>query len=200
MKPHASRSIALQPGDVLLVTDVQNDFLPGGSLAVPDGDAVVPALNRYIAAFVAHGLPVFATRDWHPRQHCSFRDQGGPWPVHCVAGSPGAAFPATLDLPAGAPVISKATEPGREAYSGFQGTALDSRLRMAGVRRIFIGGLATDYCILNSVRDALWLGYEVFVLTDAVRAVDVHPGDGERALAEMTRLGAQCITFDAVAK
>lgn len=199
MNARQSRSIALQPGDVLLVTDIQNDFLPGGSLAVPGGDAVIPLLNRYIAAFVARDLPVYATRDWHPERHCSFRAQGGPWPVHCVADSPGAAFAPALALPAGAPVISKATSAFREAYSSFQGTPLDSRLRTAGVRRIFIGGLATDYCILNSVREALRLGYTVFVLADAVRAVDVQPGDGERALGEMARLGAQAITLDEVA-
>lgn len=191
-----SAALHLQQGDLLLVTDVQNDFLPGGSLAVPDGAAVVPVLNRYIDAFVAAGLPVYATRDWHPPRHCSFREQGGPWPVHCVVDTPGAAFAPGLVLPPGAPIISKATEAGREAYSSFEGTPLDSRLRRAGIRRLFIGGLATDYCILNSVRDALRLGYEVFVLTDAVRAVNVDPGDGERALAEMTRLGAQCITFE----
>ncbi|MFN3545715.1 MAG: nicotinamidase [Thiobacillus sp.] len=194
-----SAALHLQQGDLLLVTDVQNDFLPGGSLAVPDGAAVVPVLNRYIDAFVAAGLPVYATRDWHPPRHCSFREQGGPWPVHCVVDTPGAAFAPGLALPPSVPIISKATEAGREAYSSFEGTPLDSRLRRAGIRRLFIGGLATDYCILNSVRDALRLGYEVFVLTDAVRAVNVDPGDGERALAEMTRLGAQCITFEELA-
>ncbi len=185
----------LQPGDVLLVTDIQNDFLPGGSLAVAGGDEVVPVLNRYIDAFVAQGLPVYATRDWHPQGHCSFHEQGGPWPEHCVAGSPGAAFAATLALPPGATVISKATSRDREAYSSFQGTDLDDRLRAAGIRRLFIGGLATDYCVLNSVRDARRLGYEVFLLTDAIRAVEVQPGDGLRAEAEMAGLGARGISL-----
>lgn len=185
----------LQPGDVLLVTDIQNDFLPGGSLAVAGGDEVVPVLNRYIDAFVAQGLPVYATRDWHPQGHCSFHEQGGPWPEHCVAGSPGAAFAATLALPPGATVISKATSRDREAYSSFQGTDLDDRLRAAGIRRLFIGGLATDYCVLNSVRDARRLGYEVFLLTDAIRAVEVQPGDGLRAEAEMASLGARGISL-----
>lgn len=185
----------LQPGDVLLVTDIQNDFLPGGSLAVAGGDEVVPVLNRYIDAFVAQGLPVYATRDWHPQGHCSFHEQGGPWPEHCVAGSPGAAFAATLALPPGATVISKATSRDREAYSSFQGTDLDDRLRAAGIRRLFIGGLATDYCVLNSVRDARRLGYEVFLLTDAIRAVEVQPGDGLRAEAEMAGLGARRISL-----
>ena len=185
----------LQPGDVLLVTDIQNDFLPGGSLAVAGGDEVVPVLNRYIDAFVAQGLPVYATRDWHPQGHCSFHEQGGPWPEHCVAGSPGAAFAATLALPPGTMVISKATSRDREAYSSFQGTDLDDRLRAAGIRRLFIGGLATDYCVLNSVRDARRLGYEVFLLTDAIRAVEVQPGDGLRAEAEMAGLGARRISL-----
>jgi nicotinamidase/pyrazinamidase len=185
----------LQAGDVLLVTDIQNDFLPGGALAVAGGDEVVPVLNRYIGAFQAQGLPVYATRDWHPEKHCSFHEQGGPWPVHCVAGTHGADFAAALTLPPDTTVISKATSRDREAYSSFQGTDLDSRLRAAGIRRLFIGGLTTDYCVLNSVKDARRLGYEVFVLADAIRAVDVRPGDGQRAEAEMARLGAQFITL-----
>jgi len=189
----------LQPGDVLLVTDIQNDFLAGGSLAVAGGDEVVPVLNRYIAAFVAQGLPVYATRDWHPPGHCSFHAQGGPWPTHCVAGTHGAAFAATLTLPPDTTVISKATSRDREAYSSFQGTDLDSRLRAAGIRRLFIGGLTTDYCVLNTVRDARHLGYEVFVLADAIRAVEVQPGDGRRAEAEMTSLGAHSITLNGLA-
>ena len=188
-----------QPGDVLLVTDIQNDFLLGGSLAVAGGDEVVPVLNRYIDAFVAQGLPVYATRDWHPAGHCSFHAQGGPWPVHCVAGTHGAAFAATLTLPPDTTLISKATSPDQEAYSSFQGTDLDSRLRAAGIHRVFIGGLATDYCVLNTVRDARRLGYAVVLLTDAIRAVDVQPGDGKRAEAEMVGLGAQCITLNRVA-
>jgi len=189
----------LQPGDMLLVTDIQNDFLPGGRLAVAGGDEVVPVLNRYIGAFLAQGLPVYATRDWHPDGHCSFHPQGGPWPVHCVAGTPGAAFAATLVLPPDTTVISKATSQDREAYSSFQGTDLDSRLRATGIRRLFIGGLTTDYCVLNTVRDARQLGYEVFVLADAIRAVDVQPGDGQRAEAEMARLGARRITLEGLA-
>lgn len=185
-----------QPGDVLLVTDIQNDFLPGGRLAVRGGDEVVPMLNRYIEAFVARGLPVFATRDWHPPRHCSFHEQGGPWPEHCVAGSEGAAFSSALELPPDTTVISKATERDREAYSSFQGTDLDAHLKAAGIRRVFIGGLTTDYCVLNSVRDAHRFGYDVYVLDDAVRAVDVRPGDGERALAEMSSLGAHRVTLN----
>lgn len=180
-----------QAGDALLLVDVQNDFLPGGSLAVPCGDEVLPVLNRYIGGFMAQGLPVYATRDWHPARHCSFRAQGGPWPPHCIADTHGAAFAAGLRLPPDAAVISKATTEDQDAYSGFQGTDLDRRLRAANIRRLFVGGLATDYCVLNSVRDALRLVYTVMLLTDAIRAVDVQPGDGQRAEAEMVRLGAQ---------
>ncbi|MDA8257098.1 MAG: isochorismatase family protein [Betaproteobacteria bacterium] len=186
----------LQPGDVLLVTDIQNDFLPGGSLAVAGGGEVVPVLNRYIDAFLAQDLPVYATRDWHPEGHCSFHAQGGPWPVHCVAGTHGAAFASTLSLPPGTTVISKATLQDQEAYSSFQGTDLDSRLHAAGIRRLFIGGLTTDYCVLSTVRDARRLGYDVFVLADAIRAVNVQPGDGQRAEEEMAGLGAQRITLN----
>jgi nicotinamidase/pyrazinamidase len=184
-----------QPGDALLIVDVQNDFLPGGSLAVSRGDEVVPVLNRYIGAFEAHGLPVYATRDWHPERHCSFHEQGGPWPPHCVAHTRGAEFSPALHLPPAVTVISKATSSDRDAYSGFEGTDLDPRLRAAGIRRLFIGGLATDYCVLNTVRDALQAGYEVLLLTDAIRAVEVEPGDGQRAEVEMARLGAQRISL-----
>ena len=184
-----------RPGDMLLVTDIQNDFLPGGSLAVSGGEELVPILNRYIEAFASQGLPVYATRDWHPQQHCSFRPQGGPWPIHCVAGSQGAEFAAALTLPPDATVISKATSRDQEAYSSFHGTDLDRRLRKAGIQRIFIGGLATDYCIISTVRDARQLGYDVFVLADAIRAVDVQPGDGARAEAEMEGLGARHISL-----
>src|SRR5574340_1590573 len=188
-----------QPGDALLVVDVQNDFLPGGSLAVPGGDEVLPPLNRYLGIFTARNLPVFATRDWHPARHCSFRGQGGTWPPHCVAGTRGAEFAAALQLPPSAAVISKATMPERDAYSGFQGTNLDQQLHAASINRLFIGGLATDYCVLNTVRDALRLGYEVFLLADAIRAVDVQPGDGLRAEQEMARLGAQAVTVERIA-
>lgn len=187
------------PGDALLIVDAQVDFLPGGRLAVPAGDEVVPVLNAYLRAFGRRGLPVFATRDWHPPDHCSFREHGGPWPPHCVAHSDGARFAPLLDLPCGVTIISKAAEAQKDAYSGFEGTALDAILRAAGVRRVFVGGLATDYCVLNTVRDARRLGYAVRLLTDAIRAVDVQPGDGERAVAQMRALGAVDTTLDLIA-
>lgn len=187
-------SPSLQHGDALMIVDVQNDFLPGGSLAVAHGDAVVPVLNAYIAAFTQRGLPIFATRDWHPAHHCSFKDQGGTWPPHCVADSRGAQFAADLRLPPTSTIVSKATAAGKDAYSGFEGTDLDAQLRAAGVRRLFIGGLATDYCVLNTVRDALAHHYTVYLLQDATRAVNVQPQDGDRAESEMRQLGAIPIT------
>jgi len=184
-------TFAPAPGDALLIVDVQNDFLPGGSLAVPGGEQVVPVLNRALALFKERALPVYATRDWHPANHCSFLAQGGIWPPHCIAGSEGAAFAPALALPPGAVVVSKATEPGKDAYSGFDGTSLAQQLRAARVARLFVGGLATDYCVLNTVKDALRQGFKVMLLLDAIRAVERHAGDGAAAIREMTGLGAR---------
>jgi nicotinamidase/pyrazinamidase len=194
MLPSKPPNLILNPGDALIVVDVQNDFLPNGSLAVPGGDEVVPELNHYIAAFQAKRLPIFATRDWHPPNHCSFKAYGGPWPPHCVAGTRGAAFAPGLNLPASTVVITlKGTEPDRDAYSGFERTDLDARLRAVGVHRLFVGGLATDYCVFNTVKDGLALGYAVFLLQEAIRAVNVQPDDGRKAEDEMIRLGAVAI-------
>jgi nicotinamidase/pyrazinamidase len=193
MATHPVRS-----GDALVVVDVQNDFLPGGALAVPEGDQVIEPLNRGIALFRRRGLPIFFTRDWHPHNHCSFREQGGPWPPHCVAETNGAGFPPELDTAGQAVVISKATSPEKDAYSGFEGTDLAERLRAQQVNRIVVGGLATDYCVLNTVRDGLRLGFAVLLMEDAVRAVDVQAEDGQRALAEMRRLGARLIASESL--
>ena len=181
---------SLGRGDALLVVDVQQDFLPGGALAVPEGDAVIPPLNEAIRAFSAAGLPVFATRDWHPPDHCSFVRQGGLWPIHCVAGTNGAAFPESLRLPAATAVISKAGAPSSEAYSAFAGTGLAGLLSDRRVGRVFVGGLATDYCVLRTVLDARAVGLDVVVLDDAVRAVNIEPGDGARAIGRMRAAGA----------
>lgn len=191
-------SIKIAPHDALIIVDVQNDFLPGGSLAVPAGDQVIAPLNRYIQHFAKLQLPIFATRDWHPANHCSFRAQGGPWPPHCIAGSAGAAFAAALQLPDTATVISKAREPQQDAYSGFGGTDLAAQLRASAVQRVFVGGLATDYCVLNTVNDALALEFQVYLLRDAIRAVNVHPNDGADAEQQMRQRGAVPIIFDAL--
>lgn len=176
--------------DALVIVDVQNDFLPGGALAVPLGDEIISVLNEYLHLFTEKGLPIFATRDWHPENHCSFQDQGGHWPPHCLAKTTGAGFAPGLDLPTSAKIVSKATSPGKDAYSGFQGTNLHTQLRSLGVKRLFTGGLATDYCVLNTVKDALRLGYRVNLLLDTIRAVNIKAGDGDRAIASMIDLGA----------
>ena len=185
-----------QGSDALIIVDVQNDFLPGGALAVKGGDLIVPVLNRYIDRFKNQGLQTFATRCWHPEDHCSFRERGGPWPRHCVAGSHGAAFASNLKLPKDVEVISKATTSDKDAYSGFDGTDLAQRLHQLKIQRLLIGGLATDYCVLHTVKDALKEGFEVCVLRDAVRAVNVQPDDGDKALAQMQQQGAILATFD----
>ncbi len=179
----------------LVVVDVQNDFLPGGSLGVAGGDAIVPVINRYLAIAQDRGIPVYASRDWHPPRHCSFTAQGGIWPVHCVAGSPGAAFSPVLQLPADVVIVDKGTRVDREAYSVFEGTGFADRLHAAGIRRLLIGGLTTDYCVLNSVRDAAANNFEMTVLRDAIAAVNLNPDDGARAEAEMLRLGARFLTL-----
>jgi nicotinamidase/pyrazinamidase len=189
-----SETIEPGPGDALIVVDVQKDFLPGGALGVPSGDDVIAPLNRVITAFERARQPIFYSRDWHPADHCSFRAQGGLWPPHCIAGSAGAAFAKSLRVPPAAIVISKATTPERDAYSAFQGTTLAALLRAAGVTRVFVGGLATDYCVKATVLDARREGFDVRVLADAVRAVEVEPGDGARALQEMRQSGAQLTT------
>jgi nicotinamidase/pyrazinamidase len=185
-----SDELTPRSGDALLVTDVQNDFVTG-SLAVPGAAAIVLPLNRAIDAFDRRGLPVIAIRDWHPPGHCSFAAMGGPWPEHCVQGSEGARFVAGLRFGPGALLVSKGTDPDAEAYSGFKGTALAAELRGRGVRRLFIGGLATDYCVLNTVEDAIAEGFDAVVMVDGIAAVDVHPGDGAKALAAMRHRGAR---------
>ncbi len=177
-------------GDALVLVDVQVDFLPGGTLGVAEGDQIIPVLNDWIRAFEARGLPIYATRDWHPPDHCSFKPQGGIWPPHCVADTAGAAFAPGLELPAGARVISKATSQDTDAYSGFQGTDLEAGLRRAGVTRLIVGGLATDYCVLQTVLDGLEAGFQVEVLRAGVRAVNLDPEDGPKALERMQRSGA----------
>lgn len=182
-------------GDALILVDVQNDFLPGGSLAVPRGDEVIAPLNRYIDAFRQRGLTVVATRDWHTPDHCSFNEQGGIWPVHCVADTTGAAFAADLQLPPMALIVSKASSRERDAYSGFEGTDLATELRRRGIRRLFVGGLATDYCVLNTVLDGLREHFTVYLLEDAIRAVNLNPADGRQAIANMHQHGARPLTL-----
>ena len=180
---------------VLVVVDVQKDFCPGGALAVKDGDKVIPALNKYIELFRTAGAPILLTRDWHPPDHSSFKDQGGPWPVHCVQNRDGAKFHRDLQIPAGAEIISKADKRD-EAYSFFKGTDLGEKLHQRGIRRLMVGGLATDYCVKETVLDGLKQGFEVFHLDDASRGVNVKPEDSEDAVKEMVARGAKRITLE----
>jgi nicotinamidase/pyrazinamidase len=184
----------LGPHDALIIVDVQNDFLPGGALAVPEGDVVIPPPNRAIEAFRKRALPIFATRDWHPADHCSFRVRGRPWPPHCIANSNGAALAPGLALPSDAHLVSKAASADTDAYSGFEHTDLAAQLHSLNWQRVFIGGLATDYCVRATALDALHAGLDTVVLADAVRAVELRAGDGAQALSELRAQGARIAT------
>jgi nicotinamidase/pyrazinamidase len=186
-----SKSYTIKDSDALLVTDIQIDFLPGGALPIADGDEIIPVINAYIRRFNDDGAHVLASRDWHPASHTSFKAQGGPWPPHCIQDTEGAKFSPKLKLPGNTLVISKATDPNREAYSAFDGTNLANELQKLGVNRLFVCGLATDYCVLNTVIDARKFGYETIVLLDATLGINVQPGDVDRAIKTMLESGAQ---------
>jgi nicotinamidase/pyrazinamidase len=175
-------------GRALVIVDFQNDFCPGGALAVPDGDAIAGKLNE-LASSGDYDL-VVATRDWHPPDHGSFAEQGGPWPVHCVAGTPGAELHPALDRDPIDVVVDKGRDRDTEGYSGFEGTDLAARLREHGVDQVAVVGLATDYCVKNTALDALREGFAVTVDSTAVRGVEVHEGDSQRALDEVRAAGA----------
>lgn len=195
----------------LVVVDVQNDFCPGGALGVPEGDKVVPVLNAWIKKFREQGLPVVYTKDWHPADHCSFKPNGGIWPPHCVQHTHGSGF--HPDLMVEGPVFVKGFVQSLEAYSGFDsrlhpgdneaagiggdqksgGPLLGEWLREHGVKRMYVGGLATDYCVKATVLDGLKHGFEVVLVKDAARSVDVNKGDGETAIREMAKAGAVII-------
>jgi nicotinamidase/pyrazinamidase len=174
----------------LIVVDVQNDFCPGGALAVANGDQVVAPLNGLMEEFLARDEPVFKSRDWHPAKTKHFAAQGGTWPVHCVQETRGAEFhPELLDDPR-ITIISKGTND-EDSYSAFDGTDLAARLREQGVEEVWVGGLATDYCVKNTVLDALREGFKVKAIGGAMRAVELQSGDGEHAIEEMRRAGAE---------
>src|SRR5215203_2419630 len=176
----------------LIVVDVQNDFCPGGTLAVRDGDEVVEPLNREIEEFLERGEPVYKSRDWHPAKTKHFADYGGTWPVHCVQNTTGAEFhPALRDDPR-IKVISKGLGD-KDCYSAFDETDLASQLRQQNVEEVVVGGLATDYCVKNTVLDALKNGFKVKALKNVMRAVNLHPGDGDQAITEMRAAGAEII-------
>jgi nicotinamidase/pyrazinamidase len=193
------------PDTALLIVDVQNDFCPGGRLAVAAGDEVVPICND--AAFLAAeaGAPIFASRDWHPETSPHFAEHGGAWPLHCVQESPGARFHPELDLPDRTQIVTKGDSPddphGYDAFDGHleDGTSLAEALHARGVRHLVVAGLATDYCVKNSVLGARRAGFDVTVIEDGVRGVNLAPDDSERALDAMTRAGARLTTLDVFA-
>ncbi len=177
----------LFPSDALLAIDVQRDFCPGGLLPVPDGDAVIPILNEWIRQARLGGALVVASRDWHPLEHPSFKDQNGPWPEHCVQDQPGAAFHKGLDLPSDALLVSKGTRFDKDQLSAFDETGLAFALARHGVRRVWICGLALDVCVLATSLDAARAGFETHVIHDACRALSA---EGERrALEQMLARG-----------
>src|SRR5437763_11900664 len=175
--------------EALVIVDFQNDFTPGGALAVPEGDTIAGRVNE-LAADPRFDL-VVATRDWHPPDHGSFAEQGGPWPVHCVQGSEGAQLHPSLEAERVDVIVDKGQDRGTEGYSGFEGTNLGELLRERGIDKVTVVGLATDYCVKNTALDALRERLEVEVDSSAVRGVEVEPGDSERALDEMREAGAR---------
>lgn len=179
----------------LILVDIQNDFCPGGALAVNEGDQIVPAVNRLIPEFPS----VISTQDWHPANHISFKERGGPWPPHCVQGTRGAELHSDLKTDTIAHYFRKASSPDKDDYSEFagednRGRRLDDVLKSRGVKHLYVVGLATDYCVLETVLDGLRYGYDVYAVTDAMRAVNVNPSDGEEALQKMASSGAHLVT------
>jgi len=182
----------------LLVVDIQKDFCAGGALAAPGGVEIIPAVNRHVVDASRRGIPVYATRDWHPPRTSHFTAYGGDWPPHCVQGTSGAEFHPELKLPPDAIIVNKGDDPRRHGYSAFDGhttagkTLLDD-LRDRHITRVYVAGIATDYCVRESALDALRAGLEVRVLPDAIAGIDVRPGDAQRALDEIAAAGAQIV-------
>lgn len=196
---------ALTAGHALVVVDVQRDFCPGGSLAVPDGDAIFGVVNAWLQAYHQHGLPIAFTQDYHPQNHISFKARGGLWPPHCVAGSAGAEIHPAIWIPPEASFFHKGVDPDQDAYSGFEGRLYDPAhpaepgpglaewLRQRQVTTVVVMGLATDYCVRATALDALSLGFAVKLVRAGVRGVDVHPGDSERAIDEVAARGGMVL-------
>jgi len=188
-------AISFTPGDAFLAVDLQYDFFPGGSLGVPEGDQIIPVINQYIADAKKANVPIFASRDWHPKNHISFKEQGGPWPPHCVQNTQGAKFHHDIQLPDDIIVVNKAFDEKAEAYSALEGkTDKDNRpladvLRENNIKRIWIGGLALDYCVFASAMDAVKAGFDVHVLLPGTRAIDTQHQD--EVLEELTEAGVK---------
>jgi len=188
-------AVTFAPGEALLIVDPQNDFCPGGSLGVPDGDLVMPVLNQWAAAAERDGAPIYISRDWHPRRTTHFAEFGGVWPPHCIVGTRGAEFHPEFEAPASAIVVSKGIGEHDDDYSAFHarlddGTRLSELLRARGVDSLYVMGLATDYCVKESVLMGLQHGFKMSVVAEGIRAVNLKPTDGEQAIAAMRSAGA----------
>lgn len=181
----------IKKGDALLIVDVQNDFCPGGALAIPKGDRVVPELNQWIKFAVAKDAPVFASRDWHPKNHISFKDQGGDWPPHCIQDTPGALFHPDLELPESTIVISKGVRFDKDQNSAFDDTGLGYQLKKKGITRLLVGGLALDVCVKKTVLDAIKEGFSVYLIRNATEPITKE--DGDKALARINEAEGKII-------
>jgi nicotinamidase/pyrazinamidase len=186
----------LKKGDALLIVDAQNDFFPGGALPVPHGDEILPVVNAWINAALAAGIPIFASLDWHPANHCSFIAQGGPWPVHCVQNSEGARIHPDIQLPPTTVIINTADDPMKEGYSAFSGKTaagapLASALKTLGINRLWVNGLALDYCVCETALDGRTYGFDVHLITSGTRAITDETG--KEAMAKMRAAG---VIFD----
>ena len=191
----------MERNSALLIVDVQNDFCPNGALHVPDGDRVVAPINRAIERFRVEGLPVLASRDWHPPVTRHFQEHGGRWPAHCIQETTGAAFHPELRLSPDVVILSKGTDPDRDSYSAFDGMTVDGKLleellEEGGIEHLYIGGLATDYCVKATALEGLLLGKKVTILTDAIAGVDLEPGDSDRALAAIRQAGGEFLRVE----
>jgi nicotinamidase/pyrazinamidase len=195
----------MKPKKALLVVDLQNDFCPNGALGVSAGDKIIPKINKYIKFFSGAKLAVFLSRDWHPKKTGHFKQFGGVWPVHCVKGTKGSRFGPGLKIPKEAILLYKGMDPQKDSYSVFQaedkrGIGFSKILKTLGIREIYIAGLATDYCVKFSALDALKKGFSVKILTDAIKGVDLKPGDSQRALKEAAKKGAKFFVFSRLLK
>jgi nicotinamidase/pyrazinamidase len=188
-------NIIISKDDALIIADIQNDFLSNGSLPVKGGEEIIPVINEYVKMFKKAEATIIASRDWHPQNHVSFQSEGGPWPAHGIKDTEGAKFSPDLKLPKNTIIISKATNPSREAYSIFDETGLIEKLKEQEVSRIFICGLATDYGVVNSVLDARKLQLLTYVLVDATRGIEKNTGDIEKAIIAMGNSGANLVSM-----
>lgn len=189
----------------LLIVDVQNDFCPGGALGIKGGDKIIPAINKYIKIFSSKGLPILTSRDWHPKKTVHFRKFGGAWPIHCIQDTKGAAFHPNLRLPKEVILVYKGTDPKNDSYSAFQaqdqnGTGLPALLKALAIKELYIGGLATDYCVKFTACDAIRQGFKVKILLDAIKGVNLKDNDSEEAIRQMLREGAKTITLEKLAR